>query len=289
MNLHHDYLQWVVNPPVEINVDGLVDPNDVERWPGKEYLVRDTPNGQQVVRLEQRRSRTSDALANMQNYDQHFQRGSFVTDAVQGLPGYRKDMTFREAAMNLDQAMGVYGLMGENIENGAIFAIMAGQEIAERYARYEDYLELFAEEELLTMGIMPDPEAETGVSGVPDMDGSFHVSGIQALLRDNETMQAIKEVILPLATHPRFGPYINHPYRVLKSIEERVNLTDEGLIATEEEAAQIEQQQAQQAAQMQEAQARTQDLAEAEQVADVMNKVLPGMDRQTADGNDINP
>jgi len=279
MCLHNDYLQWVVNPPAEINVDGLVDPNDVERWPGKEYLVRDTPNGQQVVRLEQRRSRTSDALSNFQGYDQQFQRGSFVTDAVQGLPGYRKDMTFREAAMNLDQAMGVYGLMGENIENGAIFAIMAGQEVAERYARYEDYLALFPEEELMHLGVMPNPEVDSGVSGVPPMDGSFHVSGIQALLRDNETMQAIKEVIIPLSTHPRFGPYINHPYRALKAIEERTNLTDEHLIATEKEASAIEAQQQEQQAQATAAMERGQDLQEAQGVADLMGKVLPGMDR----------
>jgi len=111
------------------------------------------------------------------------------------------------------------------------------------------------------------------------MDGSFHVSGIQALLRDNETMQAIKEVIIPLSTHPRFGPYINHPYRALKAIEERTNLTDEHLIATEKEASAIEAQQQEQQAQATAAMERGQDLQEAQGVADLMGKVLPGMDR----------
>ncbi|MFH1952573.1 MAG: hypothetical protein ABIL06_13250 [Pseudomonadota bacterium] len=244
MCLHQDYLQWVVNPPTEINVDGLVDPEDVEMWPGKNYLTRDTVSGQQVVRSVQRRSRTNDVLSNMQYYDQQFQRGSFVTDAVQGLPGYRQDMTYREAAMNLDQAMGVYGLMGSNIEAGAIDALVAAQEIVEMNAGFMDYVRAVGEEVLLEAGIMPNPETDSGVSGIPSMDGTFHVSGIQALMRNAETIQAIKEVILPLANDPRMGQYIK-PYATLKALEERYNLTDEGIIVEAEEAQQIDQQQQQ--------------------------------------------
>jgi len=235
MCLHHDYLQWVVNPPTEINVDGLEDPADVEIFPGKKYLTHDTPNGAQAVRVVQRRSRTSDIMANVQQYDQHFQRGTFVTDAVQGLPGYRKDMTYRESAMLMDQAMGVYGLMGQNIEDGAIAIITTAQEIISQYAGYEAYRECFSEEELAEMGISPSLEAENGVVGVPPLDGAFHVSGMQALMKENESLTAIKEVILPLMDHPRMGKYIL-PYETLKAVEERTNLVDEGLIVGEEAA-----------------------------------------------------
>jgi len=268
MCLHHDYLQWIVNPPYEINVDGLVDPDDVEVWPGKKYIVRDTPNGQQVVRVVQRRSRTNDALSNMQYYDQQFQRGSFVSDAVQGLPGYRKDMTYREAAMNLDQAMGVYGLMGENIERGAIQAIEAGQEIIEKYAGYNDYTELFTDEQLQAMGVMPNPESPTGISGVPEMDGSYHVSGIQSLMKENETLQSLKE-IMPLANDPRYGRYIK-PYQVLKSIEERVNLSDEGVIVSEKEAMEIQQQEADMMEEQKENMKAAQSLEQTKGMAEVM-------------------
>ncbi|GAH17976.1 unnamed protein product, partial [marine sediment metagenome] len=106
MCLHADYQNWIVNPPTEVNTDALIDPEDVEDWPGKKYLAKNTMSGQQAVRTVDRRFITNDILANLAYGDQSFQRGSFITDAVQGLPGYRKDMTWRESQMLLEQALG---------------------------------------------------------------------------------------------------------------------------------------------------------------------------------------
>jgi len=239
MCLHQDNLQWVVNPPREINVDGLVDPKDVESWPGKDYLTRDTLNGQQVVRTVDRRSRTNEVLANLQYIDQQFQRGSFVTDGVQGLPGYRKDITARESRQNLDQAMGVFGLMGINLESGAIASITAGADVIRQQISYRELQAIFTEQELSALNIQPDDTVPSGVANIPPMDGQFSVSGMQALMKDNETLQTIRELVIPLSGHPRYAAYIK-PYRVIKAIEERVNLSDEGLFATEEEARSIE-------------------------------------------------
>ncbi len=239
MCLHQDYLQWVVNPPLEINIDALDDPTDVEQWPGKKYLTRDTAHGQQAIRAVQRRSRTSDVLSNMQFYDQQFQRGSFVTDSVQGLPGWRKNITFRESAMNLDSAMAVYSLMGENVEDGAINVLTAAAEVIEAMAGYNDFLEIFEPEELEKLGIKANAEADSGVSGVPGLDGSFSVSGMQALLKEAETLKHLIEVIIPLSEKPRYAQYLK-PYKILKSLELRIKLTDEGVIVTEDEAKIIE-------------------------------------------------
>ena len=272
MCLHQDYLKWVVNPPTEVNTDGLVDPNDVEPWPGKTYQTKDTQSGQQVVRIVQRRSRTNDVLANAQYYDQQFQRGSLVTDAVQGLPGYRKDMTFRESAMNLDQALGVYGLMGENIEQGGIEAVEAGAEIIQTHAGYSDYARYFTKEELEKFGIQPDPDAPTGVKGVPRMDGTFHISGIQALMRDNETLMNLKTVILPLSERPLYAPYI-FPYKALKAIEQRINIVDEGIIANEDQAKIIDMQQRLQQAKQTDAVEKLQELQEAMGITDLVKRI----------------
>lgn len=280
MCLHQDNLQWLVNPMTEINVDALQFPEDAETWPGKEYLVKDTIAGQQAVRTVDRRSVTNDVLANMQFFDQNFQRGSFVTDAVQGLPGYRKDMTYREAAMNLDQAMAVYSLMGENIEQGAIESIVAAVELVYRHAGYNDYLTMFNAADLAKMGIQPDPDAENGVSGVPPLDGSFHVSGIQALMRENETIANLKETVIPLANTPRFAPYIK-PYAVLKSLETRVNLKDEQVFVSEAEAKQIEAGEYEAMAKQKQAEEQQQDLAEASAMLEMANK----MDAQPQPGS----
>ncbi|OPY17016.1 MAG: hypothetical protein A4E74_01549 [Syntrophus sp. PtaB.Bin075] len=274
MCLHMDNLQWLVNPMTEIGVDNLVDPSDTETWPGKSYLVHDTVNGQPVVREVLRRGKTNEVLANMQNMDQHFQRGTFVTDAVQGLPGYRKDMTYREAAMNLDQSLGVYSLMGESIEAGAIDAIAAAAEFIAEYASYRDYREIFSDEELQAMGIAPDPDAKNGVSGVPPIDGSFHVSGIQALMKENEALTNIKNVVIPLATNPRFARYIK-PYQALRAIEVRTNLADENLFVSEQEAMQIEAQEYAALAAQKQAMDEAQDIQQANALADLANKMTP--------------
>ncbi len=239
MCLHQDYLQWIVNPPNEINVDGLVDPDDVELIPGKDFLTRDTQSGQQVVRTVQRKSRTNDILSNSQHYDQLYQRGSFVTDGVQGLPGYRKDMTYRESAMNLDQAQGPFGLMGENIEVGAKGAISAGMEVIEAQAGWDDYLEVFSEEELMEMGMAPNSEDARGVAGVPVLDGTFSVSGMQALMKEAESLKTIREIMIPLAQEGRFAKYIL-PYPILTALIERTKLTDENIIVTEDQATAID-------------------------------------------------
>ncbi|HQM46635.1 MAG TPA: hypothetical protein PLC82_12285 [Smithellaceae bacterium] len=274
MCLHQDYMQWVVNPMTEINVDALVDPADVETYPGKEYLTRDTIAGQQAVRTVQRRSNTNDILANMQYHDQNYQRGSFVPDAVQGLPGYRKDMTFREASQNLDQALGVYSLMGENIETGAIYMIQAASEFIRRYATWQDYAEIFQPEELQQLGIMPNANMPNGIAGVPEIDGSFHVSGIQTLMKDNETLANIKNIIIPLANNPAFAPYIN-PYRALKAIEIRTNMKDEKIIAAEDEAKAIEAQNQMKTQEQEQAIRDAQDLQAAHGIADLSNKMTP--------------
>lgn len=268
MCMHEDYLKWVVNPPTEINVDALIDPNDADVHPGMKYLTRDSTHGNQAVRVVQRRSRTNDVLANSQHYDQMYQRGSLVTDAVQGLPGYRKDMTYREAAMNLDQAMGVFGLMGENVENGAIQAISAGAEVVEKHASYNDLKRVFTEEELKEFGVSEDQDGVV----MPELDGSFHVSGIQALLKDNETLANLKEIIIPLSDRPRFAPYIK-PYKILQAVERRANLKDEGVIADEKEAKVIDLQQQLAIAKQNDAVQKLKDLQEALGITELVTKI----------------
>ena len=279
MCLHQDYLSWVVNPPTEINVDALVDPNDSKPWPGKEYLTRDTMSGQQAVRTVQRRSRTNDVLSNMQYYDQTFQRGSMVTDGVQGLPGYRQDITFKEASMNLDQAMGVYGLMGENIERGAVESVSAGMEIIKAHAGYADYKKIFSEEELERFGIAPNPETSNGVAGVPDFDGSFHISGIQALMRENETLKAIREIFVELAAKEPFSPYIR-PYKLLKAIVERVNLNDEDVIVDQETADAIQGKTADRAEAEEAAADAAREVEEVRRIAEVANQLEGGRENE---------
>lgn len=226
MCLHEDALKWVVNPPSEVNVNGLIDPTDVDDWPGKKYLVRDTPNGQQVIRTIERKDTTNSILANMQYHDMNFQRGSMITDAVQGLPGYRKDITAKEASMNLEQSMGVFGLMGSNMEAGCIELLTATQDVIEAFADVSDFQDILREDVLLQV-------AQSG--GFPKLSGSYSVSGVSSLMKDQEILKTITTVIVPLAGDPVYQPYMD-PYKILKAIERRTNLKDEGVIVDEQTA-----------------------------------------------------
>lgn len=230
--LHEDALKWVVNPPSEINVNGLVDPTDVDDWPGKKYLVKNTRNGQQVVRTIERRDTTSSILANMQYHDQNFQRGSMINDAVQGLPGYRKDITASEAAQNLEQSMGVFGLMGSNIESGCIELITATQDVIETFGTVEDFAGILSPETLQYI-------VQQG-GKFPPLSGSYSVSGVSALMKDAEMLKNITSLIAPMANDPAYKPFIE-PYAILKSIERRTGLKDEGIIVSEEVAKQRKQ------------------------------------------------
>lgn len=245
--LHNDSLNWIVNPMMEIDISSLVDVEDLDIYPGKTFLTRGTVSGQQSVRPIEHRFRTNEILANLHFADQNFQRGTFVTDVVQGLPGYRAEITAREAAQNLDQAMTIFSLIGKNLEDGALQIVRASAEVMLAYMSLADLIKYFDIEEVQDY---IDEYADTGLA-LPELTtGSFHVSGISAMMKDTEIIKGISEMILPLAGNPMFSPYLK-PYNILKSIERRLNLRDEHIIVTEQEAVSIEEQAKMQTAQMQ--------------------------------------
>ena len=115
-----------------------------------------------------------------------------------------------ESAQILEQALCLVTLMGNNVEDGSINAIMAAAEVVRTYASYEDYKTIFGEELLQQMGIAPtgDEKVKNGVEGVPTMTGTFHVSGMQTLMKEQEALANMKSLILPLCNDPGFGKYI---------------------------------------------------------------------------------
>jgi hypothetical protein len=229
MSLHSDSLNWVVNPPKEIDVSSLVDQDDLDDYPGKVTPTRGTVSGQQAIRTIDRKNITNEVLANINYADQVFQRGTFVTDLVQGLPGWRAEVTARESAQSLEQAMNVFSLMGMNLENGAIHVTEAAAQVIEASIGYDDLLEMFPEE---TIAQLINLEAPTGIS-LPEVTGAFHISGISAIMQDAEILKAIKELVLPLCDSS--GPFMSYvnPYNLLKSIERRTNLEDEKIFIDE--------------------------------------------------------
>lgn len=260
--LHADNLNWIVNPPTEIDISALVDQGDVDNYPGKQYLTRGTVSGQQAFRVAERRSQTGDILANMNFADQRFQEGTMFNYSAMGLPGYRAEVTARESAQNLDQSMTVVGLMGKNLEDGALSAIEAGAETVAINITYQELAMLMGRE---VADKYADPSSPTGLR-LPQLNsGTFKVSGISALMRDMEIINGIREVMLPMF-EGKFGnifaPYLK-PYQLIRSVEKRLNLRDEGLVVDEKTAKAVDQAQQMQ----QEAAIRAQQAVQAAEAA----------------------
>ena len=235
MCLHVDNLNWTVNPMTETDVSSLVDPTDIDRWPGKNWLTKGSTNGQQCVRTIENRSNTSDILANLNFCDQRAQEGLMITYAAQGLPGYRAEVTAREASQNLEQSMNVFALMGANLEDGALMAIQAGAEVISTFASPMDIMNILG---AAAMDYI-DPDRPNGIS-LPDIgSGNFSVSGVSTVMQNWEVVKSIRDLILPLFNNQLFVPYLK-PYNLVKALEQRLNLKDEGIMIDEAHAAQID-------------------------------------------------
>lgn len=275
MALHSDNLNWIVNPMGEINQNGLVDQSDVDIYPGHWFITKDTVSGQQVARTVDRRFITNEILANLEYASQSFEEGTFVTSTVQGLPGYRNEITFREQAQNRDQSRDMFSTLGENVEDGALHAIRAGMETCMANMTMANLQDLIGVKDV--EAFLADIEAsgapiEPSPMGIPLplLRGSFSVSGLTAVLKDLDVLKQAKDIWLPLAEHPLFAPYMR-PYNMLHSLEARTDVRDEEWVVPKAEADAIAQQQQEAQAQAQQVQ---QQLIEAQMAAEQMKADL---------------
>jgi hypothetical protein len=162
--------------------------------------------------------------------------------------------------------------MGANVEQGAIDATEAAQDVIETFATYQDFVSMYGEEPLAAMGIMPGP-GKNGIEGLPKTTGAYNISGIQALMRNAETLSHLLTTVLPLANTPRFGPFVK-PWPVLKAIETRINLSDEGVFATKDEADQIEATQQAEQAEMKKKAEEFQEIESLGQIKDMLKDLV---------------
>lgn len=269
--LHEDAVKWLVNPSKEVNIDLLDDPTDTRDIPGKSFLTRDSVHGNQAIRNTQRRDATNSSLALLQYFDQNFEAGSFTPHFLSGLPGYRKEITARESMLKSSQAQGPFTLMGGNLEHGAKLAIRAGQDMVQTLAGFNDYAAMLPPDELIKHGIDIDPVSGQLV-GVPQMSGSFSVSGISAMMKDAEVLDYLIHTVIPLSQQPRFAPFWR-PYKISKALEKRTKLTEEDLLIEDEAAEAIEKGEQAQYAQGVHIQGQSQQMAFQQQIMDLMERL----------------
>ena len=142
-------------------------------------------------------------------------------------------------------------LVAGNLDDGALSAIEALYETVRINLTYKELATWMGEE---VAGQFRDNSA-TGLRLPSLTSGSFKISGATTLIQNQEVINTIGKLILPLCEPNGMGkvflPYME-PYKIAKAIERRANLEDEGIFVDEEKAKQIaDAQQAQQDAQIQ--------------------------------------
>jgi hypothetical protein len=243
-SLHADHLNWIVNPMMEIDTLSLWDQSDIDRFPGKAWLTGGTAQGQQAVRTVDFRSEVGDMMAILNFYDQRHQDGGMIDYKAMGLPGYRAEVTKGEAAQDLEQSMVLTAAMARNVEDGALHFVYAAAETIRTFMTYDELKQIMGAE---VADRYRDEESPTKLNLPPIGTGTLHVSGISGVMKDQEILRHLMEM-MPMYTTANsvFLPYLE-PYYYLRALEKRAYLKDEMLLISEERADAIMQaQQAQQ-------------------------------------------
>jgi hypothetical protein len=246
MSLHADHLNWAVNPMLEVDISSLVDQSDTDVYPGKVYQTYGSQQGQQVVRPVDLKSQANEMIGMLNFYDQRAQDGGLLDYSLMGAPGYRAEVTAREAAQNLDQSMTVVGSMGKNLEDGAISAILAGAETVAINMTYDELAMIMGQEIADQYKVPVSDDFPTGLNLPQLTTGRFHVSGISALMRDQEILRHMATLVAPMfdpnAQGKVFLPYLR-PGSYITSVIKRTALTDENLTVSKEKMDEIDQRQ----------------------------------------------
>jgi len=120
LSLSMDDFSWVVNRMREIFPELLLDPTDLDFYPGKD-IYRTTDLAQEpVVRDLLAKSSMSDLLAFAQFIGGQIDNGDFVSEFVAGLPGTRSNITKGEVEIKTEQNMGIFDSIGTEVESGAV-------------------------------------------------------------------------------------------------------------------------------------------------------------------------
>ena len=120
LSLTMDDFSWVVNRMREIIPEWLLDPTDLEFYPGKDiYRTADSPD-RPVVNDLLTTSSIDKILAVAQYMAQQIDNGDFVSEFVSGLPGSRSQITKGEVEIKTEQNLGIFDSIGDEVESGAI-------------------------------------------------------------------------------------------------------------------------------------------------------------------------
>lgn len=223
LNLFADAMNWKVNKGSEVYQPGLVDWDDTSDYPGKLWIK----NVKERVLLAAERGEVnvSEVMAFLNFIDQQRQNANFVTDFVQGAPGYRSDITLGETKIKTAQSMGVFEGMARNLELGGKVAVELAYDLAAQFLGGNDYTDpsvvsILGPEVAMLLAQMPLAERIAHLQG--NFDYTF--TGVSTALQKADFITKVMQ----FGTLAGTPAYIGHtkPGQFLKVIGEALGITD---------------------------------------------------------------
>jgi hypothetical protein len=120
LSLTMDDFSWVVNRMREIVPELLLDPTDLEMYPGKDLYRTTDQLGFPVVKDLLTVSSIDKILAVAQDIRSQIDNGDFVTESVSGAVGAPPEKTKGEVMLKAEQGLGIFDQIGTETEHGAV-------------------------------------------------------------------------------------------------------------------------------------------------------------------------
>lgn len=120
LSLTMDDFSWAVNRMREIVPELMLDPTDLDFYPGKD-IYRSTENIDSPVVKDLLNNPIIDKILAVAQYmAQQIDNGDFVSEFVSGLPGTRSQITKGEVEIKTEQNLGIFDSIGTEVESGAV-------------------------------------------------------------------------------------------------------------------------------------------------------------------------
>ena len=238
LSLTMDDFSWVVNRMREIVPELMLDPTDLDMYPGKDIYRSTDHLDRPVVNDLLTTSSIDKILAVAQYMAQQIDNGDFVSEFVSGLPGSRSQITKGEVEIKTEQNMGIFDSIGTEIEGGAVHAA---------YGLYETMVLNWNKESIPSpIRVLGDNAFTRFLEGASLTEKKqflkencdIKIVGISAQLQRDEKvklMMALKQY----AESPLFNPYFK-PKELLDETVGALGMYKPPFIKTEEELKQAQ-------------------------------------------------
>ena len=194
-----DGMNWAINQGTEIYQDALVDPNDLDHYPGKTWIKR--VKEQVLMSAQTGKPDVAAAMAFLQYVGQQTQSADFVTDFAVGLPGSRSDITKGEVQIKTAQSLAIFEGISKNLEQG-------GREAVELTVNFlSQYLSDFTDP---AVAQLVGPENARLLMSLPlherinELQGDFVYSftGVSAALQKDDMLRRVVQFAQLAASQP---------------------------------------------------------------------------------------